>query len=585
MLQIQRKIQPNPQSTMAESFLANEAPLTGFIRRRSVWAVVALSLLVGSGVAVRAAPGDPAETAEEGAGALVRGEAQAAVYNYTEALKDRALSNDRRAAILNDRGVANVKLGQTRQAFEDFNLAAQLFPEFAAVYNNRGNLLLSLGLAKEAIKDFDRALVLAPGYAAAYNNRGGALMRIGQPADAIDDYTKSVRLLPSNPTPLSGRGLAHLALDRPQAAIRDFSRAVRADARFAAGYRNRAEAKLAVESFDEAIEDLSRAIAFDPNHADSYLLRGRAYLSVRNMSSAIKDFTKAAELDPRNAAAFAERGFAYSLAEAHEDAFVDLNKAIEIDPRSGLAFAYRAHAYKLGGQIDVALRDLEVAQKLSPNAPQVFWVKANIEEAQGLNEQAIADLKKALQLKPGYRDATDALQRLGAMSQQNPDREIAGAGTDTWRVVVRNGRFFAVDDRYPRLSVPLEMMGTGEPKLLEWATKETPFDGIGTLRFFAGKSGKDDIEMIAVVDTSTAQVVGVEPHKQGDKVSKWTWENGKVTIASVDGVTDELDLRIGRGPEVAGAGRPYGSSSFGDPAPQVKRVKKKPKTIFDLLFN
>lgn len=585
MLQIQRKIQLRRQSTMAASFLANEAPLTGFIRRRSVWAVVALVLVAGVHTAVRAAPGDPAETAEEGAGALVRGEAQAAVYNYTEALKDRALSNDRRAAILNDRGVANVKLGQTRQAFEDFNLAAQLFPEFAAVYNNRGNLLLSLGLAKEAIKDFDRALVLAPGYAAAYNNRGGALMRIGQPADAIDDYTKSVRLMPANPTPLSGRGLAHLALDRPQAAIRDFSRAVRADARFAAGYRNRAEAKLAVESFDEAIEDLSRAIAFDPNHADSYLLRGRAYLSVRNMSSAIKDFSKAAELDPRNAAAFAERGFAYSLAEAHEDAFVDLNKAIEIDPRSGLAFAYRAHAYKLGGQIDVALRDLEVAQKLSPNAPQVFWVKANIEEAQGLNEQAIADLKKALQLKPGYRDATDALQRLGAMSQQAADREIAGAGTDTWRVVLRNNRFFAVDDRYPRLSVPLEMMGTGEPKLLEWATKEAPFEGIGTLRFSAGKSEKDDIEMIAVIDTSTAQLVGVEPHKQGDKVSKWTWENGKVTIASVDGVTDELDLRIGRGPEVAGAGRPYGSSSFGDAPVQVKRVKKKPKTIFDLLFN
>ena len=570
---------------MAASFLANEAPLTGLIRCRSVWAVVALVLVAGADTAARAAPGDPAETAEEGAGALVRGEAQAAVYNYTEALKDRALSNDRRAAILNDRGVANVKLGQTRQAFEDFNLAAQLFPEFAAVYNNRGNLLLSLGLAKEAIKDFDRALVLAPGYAAAFNNRGGALMRIGQPADAIDDYTKSVRLMPSNPTPLSGRGLAHLALDRPQAAIRDFSRAVRADARFAAGYRNRAEAKLAVESFDEAIEDLSRAIAFDPNHADSYLLRGRAYLSVRNISSAIKDFSKAAELDPNNAAAFAERGFAYSLAEAHDEAFADLNKAIEIDPRSGLAFAYRAHAYKLGGQIDVALRDLEVAQKLSPNAPQVFWVKANIEEAQGLNEQAIADLKKALQLKPGYRDATDALQRLGAMSQQDPDREIAGAGADSWRVVVRNGRFFAVDDRYPRLSVPLEMMGAGEPKLLEWATKEAPFDGIGTLRFFAGKSQKEEIEMVAIIDTAAAHVVGVEPHKQGDKVSKWTWDNGKVTIASVDGVTDEFDLRIGRGPEVAGAGRPYGSSSFGDAPAQVKRVKKKPKTIFDLLFN
>ncbi|WP_295559168.1 tetratricopeptide repeat protein [uncultured Hyphomicrobium sp.] len=546
-----------------------------------------------------AAPAEPAQIAEEGAGALVRGEAQAAVYNYTEALKDTALPNDRRAAILNDRGVANVKLGQTRQAFEDFNLAAQLFPEFAAVYNNRGNLLLSLGLPKEAIKDFDRSLVLAPGYAAAYNNRAGALMRLGQTEDAIDDYTKSVKLMPANPAPLSGRGLAHLKLDRPQAAIRDFSRAVRADARFAAGYRNRAEAKLEVESFDEAIEDLSRAIAFDPNHAESYLLRGRAYLSVRNMASAIKDFSKAAELDPRNAEAFAERGFAYALAEVNEEAFTDLNKAIEIDPRSGLAFAYRAHAYKRSGQIDVALRDIEVAQKLSPSVPEVYWVRAEIEEAQGQTEQAIADLRKAQELRPGYRAAGESLQRLGAAPQQAEEREVAGAGVDTWRVVARGKRFFAMDDRYARLSVPLEMLGSGQPKLLEWQIKEAPFQGIGTLRFFAGQSGKDDIEMIAVVDFQAGVVVAVEPHKQGAKVATWSWDAGKVTVASVDGVTDEFDLRAGAGDAMAGAvgGRRYTTTQTGawapwdsplgggfeQPAP--KRVKKKSKTLFDLLFN
>ncbi|MBN8911911.1 MAG: hypothetical protein J0H65_07605 [Rhizobiales bacterium] len=110
-----------------------------------------------------------------------------------------------------------------------------------------------------------------------------------------------------------------------------------------------------------------------------------------------------------------------------------------------------------------------------------------------------------------------------------------------------------------------------------------------------------------MVDLDRNQVVAVEPHKQGDKVSKWSWDNGKVTVASVDGVTDEFDLRIGRGNEVVegGPGRRYTTttvegggaggwapwngpfgSSFGDQQPQVKRVKKKkPKTIFDLLFN
>lgn len=566
--------------------------------------LLALALLAGgAGEPALAAPSEPAQIAEEGAGALVRGEAQQAVYNYTEALKDTALPNDRRAAILNDRGVANIKLGQTRQAFDDFNLAVQLFPEFAAVYNNRGNLLLSLGLEQEAIKDFDRSLVLAPGYAAAYNNRAGAYMRLGQTDDAIDDFTKSVTLLPSNPAPLSGRGLAHLALNRPHAAIRDFSRAVKADARFAAAYRNRAEAKLAVESFDEAIEDLSRAIAFDVNHVDSYLLRGKAYLSVRNTASAIKDFSKAIEIDATNATAFAERGFAYALAAASEEAFTDLNKAIEIDPRSGLAFAYRAYAYKQSEQIDVALRDIEVAQKLNPETPEVYWVKAEIEDAQGQTELAVADFKKALVLRPGYREATESLQRLGRASSQE-EREIVGAGVDTWRVVARGSRFFAVDERYPRLSVPLEMLGSGQPKLLEWEVKEPPFKGIGTLRFFSGtlegKAGREDLEHVAVVDIETSVVLGIEPHKRGKKVATWTWDSGKVTVASVDGVTDELELRTERN-DIADApgGRrytttsqgggwapwdtPFGGSFGQSPAP--KRVKKKSKTLFDMLFN
>ena len=207
--------------------------------------LVTFSLGALSGVA-HAVPTEMPSKATEAASALVHGDVQQAVAAYSEALKDTALSNDRRATILNDRGIAYIKLGQAREAIEDFNAAAQLFPEFAAVYNNRGNLLLSLGLVKEAQKDFDRAIVLAPGYAAAFNNRAGALVRLGKVDEAIRDYTKAIELMPSNPAPLSGRGRAHLKMMRPHAAIRDFSRAVTGDARFAAGYRDRAEAKLEV---------------------------------------------------------------------------------------------------------------------------------------------------------------------------------------------------------------------------------------------------------------------------------------------------------------------------------------------------
>lgn len=578
--------------------------------RPALCALLAAVVPAAAGVPAWAAPEGASRPAETGAGALVRGDSEQAALAYTEALKDTALPNDRRAAILNDRGVAYIKLGRTRQAFEDFNLAVQLFPEFAAVYNNRGNLLLSLGLAKEAVKDFDRSIVLAPGYAAAYNNRAGALVRLGQPDDAIADYTRAIQLMPASPAPLSGRGRAHLSLQRPHAAIRDFTRAVKADARFATGYRNRAEAKLAVEHYDDAIEDLSRAIAFDVNEAESYVLRGKAYLAVRNTASAIKDFTKATEVDAKNATAFAERGFAYALAGAHEEAFADLNKAIDLAPRSGLAFAYRAYFYKQTDQLDVAARDIEVAEKLDPKRAEVHWVKGVIAEAQGSTEQAIADFSAARALRSGYRDAAEALQRLGGAPTRSEDKAVEGAGIESWRVVKRGQQYLALNDQHARLAVTLEMMGAGEPKLLEWELKDGPYRGIGLLRFYAGtvstRRGTEDLELIAVVDVDMGLVVAIEPHRQGAKIATWTWEANKVTVATADGATDEFELRVGR-PQMVGSGvvdrrypqaglqpgspawapwdAPLGGGFVQGTSPKRTTVKKKPKTLFDLLFN
>lgn len=568
--------------------------------------------LIAAGTVLFAPPveaGGSALAVEEGAAALAHGNANEAVTSLTAALADSGLSNDHRATILNDRGVAYMRLGQVKLAIEDFNKSAQLFPEYAAVYNNRGNLLLSLGLVKEATKDFDRAIVLAPGYAAAYNNRAGALMKSGQVQDAITDYTKAIQLMPASPAPLSGRGRAHLSLSRPHAAIRDFTRAVNNDQRFAAGYRNRAEAMLEVEYFDAAIEDLSRAAAFDVNNAEIYMVRGRAYLAMKNVASALKDFTQAITINPNLGPAYEGRGLANGMAEAFDEAYADLNKAIEIDPRSAVAFAYRAYAYKLNGQLDVAQKDLETAQKLGGQHAEVYWALAEVEEAQGATDRAVLHLRKALQLRPGYKDAADSLVRLTGAAGGDTDTVVSGAGIELWRVVERSGRYFALNDQFPRLQIPLEMLGEGKPRLLEWEVKAPPIKGIGVLRFYGGnlqlRTGPEEVELAALVDLEESRVITIEPHRQGNRTASWTWEPGRVIVASVDGVTDEFALRSGpMMPGVAGNRRPLGPDGqpaawspweqpfgggtlAGDQPRPVQRstVKKKPKTLFDLLFN
>ncbi len=543
-----------------------------------VWLVMASPLAAG---AVHA---DDAVAAlsptEQGDAQLLRGDVANAVTAFTAALKDTGLPNDRRATILNDRGVANVRLGETKAALEDYNRSVELFPEYPVAYNNRGNLLLALGQLGEASKDFDRALLLAPGYAAAYSNRGNVEMKLGRSDAAISDFTKAIELMPASAPPLSGRGLAYLSVGKPHAAIRDFSRAVGADSRFASAYRNRAEARMAIGQRDEAIEDLSRAIAFDAGNGELYVVRGYAYLLNANTASAIKDFSRAIELSPRSSAGYEGRGLANGVAEASDDAYADLNRAIEIDPRSPVAFAFRAYVYKQSGQPDIGAKDVETAIKLDPNSPEALWARGEIEEANGQADTAITDLRQALQRRPSWQFASDALKRLGAPADDADDKAAPTLDIDRWHVVMHGKDYVATSDDYPQIRVPLEMTGDGLPKLLAWEVQKSPYAGYGILRFAGGsvrgKNGPEDTELAAIIDIGAAKVLAIEPHRQGERVATWTWDGDRLQIASVDGVTDEYQLHPVN--VAAAVNRDQGDGS------RSERRRYRPKSFFEFLF-
>jgi tetratricopeptide (TPR) repeat protein len=517
----------------------------------------------------------------EAASALQRGNVDQALALYEQVLQDKTLPNDRRAIILNDRGVAYARRQQPKEAIEDFNRAIQLYPEYAAVYNNRGNVLLGLGAVREAQRDFDRAILLAPGYAAAYSNRAGARMRLGEIEPALADYTRAIALIPSNAAALNGRGRAYLAAQRPHGAIRDFTRAVTADARFSAAYRSRAEAKFAIRRYEEAIEDFSRAIAFEPGNAEVYALRARAYQEADNMASAIKDYGKAIELNPISAY-YAGRGFAYALAEASEEALADLARAIELDPRSATAYAYRAWTYLNQQQAELGLKETTRALKLDANCAVAYWVRGEIHEAQGRAELAVADLRQALTLDPDLTAANRALERLG-ISERTQLRELPDAARDGWRVYQKGKQFIARNTEYPRLQVELEMVGKGQPRILDWEVKKPPFQGIAILRFFAGSldsaKGSEEVEYAAIVDLAANAVVAIEMQRLGSKLATWTWDEGKVIVANADGITDEFQLRQTKPPAPVAPKRPADPWAVGSDS-----RSRKPKSLFDLLF-
>lgn len=570
-------------------------------------AVVAIALIGGPALA---APGDNGVAkAKEAATALQRGHADQAVLLYSAALADAGLSNDRRAAFLNDRGVALARLNKLRAAIDDFNMSVQLAPEGPSAYNNRGNVLLALGLAGEAEKDFNRALALAPGYAAAYVNRASARGLAGDTDAALRDFGRAAHLTPKNPAAFGGLGRLHLIQNRPHAALRDLSRAVANDSRYGPGYRLKAEALVLLGRFDEAINDLSRAITFDAANADLLLARGYAYLAARNAGLALKDFQRVLELSPKSSVGAEGIGLAQARLGLHDDALDSLSKALELEPRSAQAYSYRSLVYKLMGQADLGQKDLDRAVRLEPERAEVLWARGEFLEAAGLREEAVGDLRKALAARPHLRDAALALERLGALEAR--DSEVLDLAFERWRVFVRQGRYYTSNADFPRLNVPLEMMSNGAPRIVDFEVKGGPQAGLGILRFLAGQAdgaaGPEEIEHGAVLDLQLRQVLAVETTRQGTRRAAWSWDEDKLSVTGLDGFKQDYAFKGPKArddvaqkaeqPTRAAATKPRprptneGSQAwnpFGDNwggGQQQRGQRKQPKTLFELLFN
>lgn len=500
------------------------------------WAAVDQSLLKG----------------QEAGSALLRGDFDKAIELYDEALSDTTLPAVRLATLYNDRGVAQWRRQKLELAIEDFNKAAKLYPDYAPIYNNRGNVYLALGKIKEAIADFTKAISLAPAYGAAYNNRGNAYLITGDHEAAEADFRKAVQLMPTNAVPLNGRGKAAGLLGRPYAGLRYISRALLLNRNYPAAYHNRALVYMHVEQYSDAISDLDKMLSINKDDPELLVLRGRANAETGKHKTALSDFSKAIEADPENAEAYAGRGASELKLGIVEQALEDCNQAAALSPELVSAYLCRAEAYLKLDQAEEVSRNIEKVLELSPNIADAYRIRAILAEGAGETEAAIADYRRALELDPFMTEAKTALAKLVGEDDLAVDSAITtiGGAFKGWKIVSPGGRtYVAINDRYPKLRVLLEMYGEGQAEILDWTPLTETLRGFGLLRYFAGERAvagsneKKRYEYVAILDLKKNKVVSIEPFLSGGEKAKWEWGKYEVTITDVDGVPSAHQLR------------------------------------------
>jgi tetratricopeptide (TPR) repeat protein len=526
-----------PEGKEASSLSARRlqsACVAGFLAAAALWTAGAGAALAAEGAADKAVV-----KSQEGGAALLRGRYDLAIVAYDDALKDSSLLPARQAALHTDRGVAKWRLKQMEDAIADFTKAVSLNPDYAPAYNNRGNVYLDMNKAEDASKDFDRAIALAPDFGAAYANRANVNQKLKRFEEAERDFRKAIGLLPGSAVPLNGRGKVATAARQYYTALRYLNRAIALNAQYASAYQNRAAVFAALKRNDEAAQDLDKVIALSPDNASLYVARGQAYARDKKWMPAFKDFTKALELAPDNVAALTGRA-SQNLDRRRDLALEDLNKAITLDPKASEAYFWRAQAKYAANDVEGADADLSKTIELDPSFSEAYRFRGWYRERAGKREEAIADYRRALEIDPFSKDARDAYKAASGETADSVVKPLAPA-VDGWEVFrSAPGLYTAMNERFAKLPVFLELQGAGSAEIVEWTPLKDTLSGIGLLRY---RSGDKKFEYVAIIDLTRGLVAGVEPYVAGDAKSKWAWTQNAVTVTDIDGLSSYYELR------------------------------------------
>ncbi|MEZ4380597.1 MAG: tetratricopeptide repeat protein [Nannocystaceae bacterium] len=420
--------------------------------------------------------------------ALARGDREAALQGFAEALRLRPLhtstriaygrllldlgrageaiailepattsgGNDRRARALAALGRAYAADGQVDAAREAFDGAVQRAPAVASLWAQA-----ALGLGKlddpEAIADglryAQQAARLAPDSAYAQDVLGRALERAQLESDAFDAYTRALKLDGGLRHPRSR--LARMAIERE-----DWTTARRSAQSLLALDPERAEAhflaglvELKAGRYDDARARFDGAIAAaDGDYAEAWYNLGLLERKVGEHEAAIAAYERALSQRPRYLAAINNLGLVYSDLGRHDDAEAQFRRAIGVKASYAGAWTNLARSQAARGRYAEAAASYREALALTPDARSArLQLAVNLRKA-GDADGAIREYRGLLDANPRYvkawfnlgialvaedraDEAVDAYE-----AALRHDREHFGAHKNLGLLLVREGR-------------------------------------------------------------------------------------------------------------------------------------------------
>ncbi len=330
-----------------------------------------------------------------------QGKQQAAIANYTEALK----LNPHNASIYYQRGNSYYSQKAYEKAIKDYTAAITIKAKYSDAYYQRGVIYYELNDNEKAITDLTKALRINPKYAKAYKKRGQIYSEIGDYKNAIQDYSQSIRLNPKDSNSYIDRGIARETIGDREGAISDYTQAIQLNQNDVQAYHYRGKSYLEMADYQEAIADYNQVLEFKQDDVDAYRNRCSAYLNLANYQAAIYDCNQAIEINPQNDLAYNHRCIAYFNLGEYRRATEDCSIAIDINNENAKAYINRGLAESARGYLQAAIEDLTTAIKINPQDSLAYNHRGIVFSEIGNYNQAIQDFSQAIKLNPSNAKA------------------------------------------------------------------------------------------------------------------------------------------------------------------------------------
>ena len=311
---------------------------------------------------------------------------------------------------LEELGAAHLLKDEIQESIEAFNFAHQHGGSLTAEpLNNAGIAFMKAGRRRHAYESFERAFKEGNGSPEPRVNLSHFLSEsfVGSESQNLNRALEQVQGLISrdeNKTShLNRKGFIHLRRGENDDALQAFQQALEeskgdkyamANARNNIGY-----ARFYRGDVKGALEDFRAAVRLDPGHGRAMGNQGVALVQLDSVREGLERLQRAAEMDPKSAPIYSNLGYVLCLAGAVNDGIVALRKAESLDPSAYEPVYNLGKSYADFGIADVANRYLDRASQIQPNSWQTLLAQGVVMMQLGHFVEARKPLERAAELK------------------------------------------------------------------------------------------------------------------------------------------------------------------------------------------